>query len=145
MTRHYRQPFDWLPPTGHTPRVTARGAWPAGFLDGVRRFNAGAYFEAHEAFEELLDAVEADERWDLVLGLVQIAVGYHKLVAGHPGGTRMLGLGLEKLAPFPDVTEGLDVGGLRARARADQAAADAGADMAARLRADPPRLRLATP
>jgi predicted metal-dependent hydrolase len=122
--------------------MTARGEWPAGFLDAVRLFNGGEYFEAHEAFEALLDAVEADERWDLVLGLVQVAVGYHKLVAGHPGGTRMLGLGLEKLAPFPAVTAGLDVEALRARVRADREAAEGGADLGARLRGDPPRLRL---
>jgi predicted metal-dependent hydrolase len=122
--------------------MAAPGAWPSAFLDAVRLFNGGAYFEAHEAFEGLLDAVEADERWDLILALVQTAVGYHKLVAGHPGGARMLGLGLEKLAPFPAVTAGLDVDALRARVRADRDAAEGGADMGARLRDDPPRLRL---
>ena len=37
--------------------------WPTGFADGVRLFDAGAFFEAHEAFEELLDVVEEDGRW----------------------------------------------------------------------------------
>lgn len=37
--------------------------WPTGFAEGVRLFDAGAFFEAHEAFEELLDVVEEDRRW----------------------------------------------------------------------------------
>ena len=85
--------------------------FPDGFYDGVRRFAAGDYYEAHEAFEDCLDAVESDERWDLLVALIQVAVGYHKLASGHPGADRMLGLGWEKLAPFPDVAWGVDVGG----------------------------------
>ena len=108
--------------------------FPAAFDDGVRHFNAGAFFEAHESFEECLDAVESDERWELLLGLIQIAVGYHKLAAGHPGAERMLGLGVEKLSAFPDSAFGLAIGRLRRRAAADRTR-----DRAAVL-AIPPRL-----
>ena len=94
--------------------------FPDGFYDGVRRFAAGEYFEAHEAFEDCLDAVEDDERWDLLVALIQVAVGYHKLVSGHPGGERMLGLGNEKLAPFPAVAWGVAVERLRRRVAVDQ-------------------------
>ena len=98
----------------------SKPAFPAGFYDGVRRFAAGEYFEAHEAFEECLDAVESDDRWDLLVALVQVAVGYHKLQSGHPGAERMLGLGLEKLEAFPDVAWGIDVAALRRRIAADR-------------------------
>ena len=94
-------------------------AFPAGFYEGVRRFAAREYFEAHEAFEECLDSVEEDERWDLLVALVQVAVGYHKLASGHPGADRMLGLGHEKLGAFPDVAWGIDVESLRRRVRHD--------------------------
>jgi predicted metal-dependent hydrolase len=97
---------------------------PAPFADGVALFNAGRFFEAHEAFEELLDDVEDDERWDLLVALIQVAVGYHKWTSGHPGAARMLGLGLEKLAAFPDVAWGIDVGALRARVAEDRAAGE---------------------
>ena len=97
---------------------------PAAFVDGVALFNAGRFFEAHEAFEELLDDVEEDARWDLLVALIQVAVGYHKWTSGHPGAARMLGLGLEKLAAFPDVAWGIDVGTLRARVAGDRAAAE---------------------
>lgn len=122
--------------------ATAGAAFPAGFVAGVASFNEGAFFEAHEAFEDLLDAVEDDARWDLLLGLVQVAVGYHKASAGHPGAERMLGLGAEKLAPLPAVAFGVDVAALRARVRDDLAAAARGEALAARMGADPPRLRL---
>jgi predicted metal-dependent hydrolase len=97
---------------------------PARFADGVELFNAGRFFEAHEAFEELLDDVEEDERWDLLVALIQVAVGYHKWTSGHPGAARMLGLGLEKLAAFPDVAWGIDVGALGARVAEDRMAAE---------------------
>jgi uncharacterized protein len=97
---------------------------PARFADGVALFNAGRFFEAHEAFEELLDDVEEDERWDLLVALIQVAVGYHKWTSGHPGAARMLGLGLEKLAAFPDVAWGIDVGALGARVAEDRTAAE---------------------
>jgi predicted metal-dependent hydrolase len=112
--------------------------FPEGFAEGVRRFNAGEFFEAHEAFEELLDTVEEDGRWDLLVALVQVAVGYHKCVSGHPGSERMLGLGAEKLAAFPDVAWGVDVAALRTRVAADVATLSAGRDLAARLASTPP-------
>jgi hypothetical protein len=117
--------------------------FPAGFDEGLRRFNRGDYFEAHEAFEELLDDVESDERWELLVALVQVAVGYHKAASGHPGAERMLGLGAEKLAPFAPVVRGVEVGALRERVAEDLAAARAGASLAERLRESPPRIRLA--
>ena len=108
--------------------------FPDGFYDGVRRFAAGEYYEAHEAFEDCLDAVESDERWDLLVALIQVAVGYHKLASGQPGPDRMLGLGLEKLASFPDVAWGVDVGALRRRVAVDRDRVDATALSAVRPR-----------
>lgn len=95
---------------------------PASALEGVRRFNAGEFFAAHEAFEDCLDEVEEDDRWTLLLGLIQVAVGYHKHAAGHPGAERMLGLGAAKLAPLPAVAWGLRIEALRRRVAADRAA-----------------------
>jgi predicted metal-dependent hydrolase len=111
---------------------------PAAFADGVALFNAGQFFEAHEAFEDLLDEVEEDERWDLLIALIQVAVGYHKWTSGHPGAARMLGLALEKLAAFPDVAWGIDVGTLRASVARDRTAAE---DVATRA-ATPPRIQV---
>jgi predicted metal-dependent hydrolase len=124
--------------------VAVTDAMPAGFVDGVRCFNRGDFFEAHEAFEELLDTVdgEGDVRWDLLVALVQVSVGYHKSASGHAGAARMLRLGLEKLSAFPDVTAGVAVAALRTRIREDLAIFDAGTDPATRVAGSPPRIEL---
>jgi len=110
--------------------------FPPGIAGAVRHFNAGRFFEAHEAFEELLDQVEEDVRWELAVALVQVAVAYHKASAGHPGVERMLGLAAAKLAAFPDVVAGIDVDALRRRVREDiDIFARAG-----RLEGTPPRI-----
>jgi predicted metal-dependent hydrolase len=119
------------------PTVAAR------LYSAVARFNEGAFFEAHEAFEELLDAVEGDERWDLFVALIQVAVGYHKWAAGLPGSARMLRLGAEKLAAFADVVAGIQVGALRRRVLEDAALAAAEPDGWQRLAAFPPRIEMA--
>lgn len=125
--------------------ATAGAAFPAGFVAGVAHFNAGAFFEAHEAFEALLDDVESDGRWELLVALIQVAVGYHKASAGHPGASRMLRLGDAKLAAADPRAFGVDVAALRARVAGDLAAADRGEPLAPRLARDPPRLGLLAP
>jgi predicted metal-dependent hydrolase len=117
---------------------------PAGFVDGVRCFNRGDFFEAHEAFEALLDEVEGDGRWELLIALVQVAVAYHKAASGHPGDARMLGLAAEKLAAFPAVAWGVAVEALRQRLAADLATVAAGEPLREAL-ATPPRIELRGP
>jgi len=114
--------------------------FPPRFADGVRCFNAGEFFEAHEVFEDLLDEVEGDERWELLVALIQIAVGYHKCVAGHPGAARMLRLGGAKLARFPAVVCGVAVERLRHRAAEDAALLEAGTGLGARFTEALPRI-----
>ena len=108
--------------------VSACGApAPRELLQAIHEFNAGEFFEAHEGFEELLDEVEGDDRWNLLVALIQVAVGYHKLTSDHPGAARMLRLGAEKLAAFPAVAWGVAVERLRSRIAEDLAAVEGGA------------------
>lgn len=117
------------------------GRMPPAFDDGVALFNGGHFFEAHEAFEDLLDEVEEDGRWDLLIALIQVAVGYHKLASAHAGSARMLELGLAKLGAFEGHAWGVDVAALRRRVADDVAASSAGGGAAAsRLGTDPPRI-----
>ena len=107
----------------------------------AREFNAGRYFEAHEALEEGLDEVP-DGLWNLFLGLIQVAVGYHKASQGlSSGAARMLAIGLEKLEPFSDDAAGVRLDELRRRARADRGALERGTFESAALLRDPPRLQ----
>ncbi len=110
-------------------------------IDAARAFNSGRYFETHEILEDGLDAVPND-LWDLLIGLIQIAVGYHK-VTQHlwAGAARMLQIGLEKLAPYPADAAGLNLEPLRQRLRAD--IEDLGGDRfdAETFAQQPPRLQ----
>src|SRR5436309_6483187 len=119
----------------------AAARFPTGFGAAVRRFNAGEFFEAHERFEELLDEVEGDDRWNLLVALIQVAVGYHKLTSAHPGAARMLRLGAEKLAAFPAVAWGVAVERLRSRVLHDVIMLEAG-DVPERSPEAAPRIEL---
>ena len=89
-------------------------------LRSIKDFNSGRYFEAHEALEDALDAVEDDDTtWQLFLGLIRVAVGYHKWTSGYPGAQTMLAMGLETLAPLPDECGGVRLETLRQRVRQD--------------------------
>jgi predicted metal-dependent hydrolase len=109
-------------------------------LAAAREFNSGRYFEAHERLEEALDDV-GDDLWELFVGLIQVAVGYHKVAGALPGGPKMLGLGLAKLAAYPADAARLDLERFRERVRGDLALLERGALDPASLRGDPPRLR----
>lgn len=113
----------------------------AALVAAAREFNAGRYFEAHEALEASLDDVP-DELWELFLGLIQVAVGYHKVTQGlRSGAQRMLAIGLEKLAPFGDAEADLRVDVLRRRASDDLRALETGTFDLDRFATDPPRLQ----
>jgi hypothetical protein len=110
-------------------------------LAGAREFNSGRYFEAHEALEEGLEEIdEAD--WDLGVGLIQIAVGYHKATQKLWSGALLLWQrGLEKLAPLPADAGGLRLEDLRARVRRDVEHVESGDFAAVDLQRDPPRMQ----
>ncbi len=113
----------------------------AALIAAAREFNRGRYFEAHEVLETALDDLP-DEQWELFIGLIQIAVGYHKVTQQlWDGAARMLGIGLEKLDELgPDFGD-VRLADLRERARRDRAALGARSfDPGAFVR-HPPRLR----
>ena len=106
----------------------------------IKDFNSGRYFEAHEHLEEALDEVEEiPAAWELSIGLIQIAVGYHKCASGYPGGEKMLGLGLAKVSSLPNVCNGVRLEELRQRLREDLADMQG---VKGRLQKDPPRITL---
>jgi hypothetical protein len=121
--------------------VPDRAALRAAVLAAAREFNRGRYFEAHEVLEEALEDVP-DDRWDLFLGLIQIAVGYHKLSQGmHGGAARMLQMGMEKL-PAPETPGAyVDLALLRRRVRSDLDLLRTRRFDADAFARDPPRLR----
>ena len=110
-------------------------------IDAAREFNAGRYFEAHEVLEEALDEVP-EHMWELFIGLIQIAVGYHKVTQQlWSGARRMLQRGLEKVEPFPPEAAGINLEALRQRVRTDIERLHGGRFDAAAWRRHPPRLQ----
>jgi predicted metal-dependent hydrolase len=84
---------------------------------GVELFNAGAFYDCHEAFEEVWRSTTPEPR-DLWQGLIQVAVGLHHAVdRGRPGpGRRVLARGRRRLAGLPSPCRGLDLAALLAAA-----------------------------
>ena len=91
---------------------------------GAALFDAGRFWDAHEAWEEAW--LEEDGEVRLFLqGLIQVAAGYHKAtVQLQPGGcVKLLGSGLAKLQPLPPDFCGLQLG--RFIAQVEQTLAEA--------------------
>jgi predicted metal-dependent hydrolase len=66
------------------------------------------YFECHEVMEELW---LEEGRNPLYQGLLQIAVGLYHHLNGNPSGSiKLFSAGLDKLAPYPAHTLGIDLG-----------------------------------
>lgn len=115
-------------------------SYPPALLRAIKDFNSGHYFEAHEHLEEALDDVEDQaDLWDLFVGLIPIAVGYHKYASGYVGGEKVLRLGLEKVASLPAVCAGMRLEELRQRVREDLANSS---KVLERLQREPPRIML---
>jgi uncharacterized protein len=90
------------------------------FRRGALLFDAGAFFEAHEAWEDRW-RIETDELSRLCLqGLIQVAAAFHKLAAiGAPdSAARLLARGLAKLDACPASTLDLNMGAFREGLRA---------------------------
>jgi predicted metal-dependent hydrolase len=70
--------------------------------EGIIFFNAGRYFEAHEAWEDIWRPTRGPLRL-FYQGLVQAAVGLHHLSRGnHNGAAAQLTKSLSKLDQYPD-------------------------------------------
>ena len=70
--------------------------------DGINFFNAGRYFDAHEAWEDLWRESGGPLRL-FYQGLVQAAVGMHHLSQGNLNGAQaQLRKALEKLQQYPE-------------------------------------------
>jgi predicted metal-dependent hydrolase len=82
---------------------------------GIELFDRGAWFDCHEAFEEVWRSTTPEPR-DLWQGLIQVAVGlHHALDRGRPEvGRRVLAKGRRRLARLPSPCEGIEVAALLA-------------------------------
>jgi predicted metal-dependent hydrolase len=76
---------------------------------GIDLYNAGHYWHAHEAWEEVW--LEAPREMRLFYqGLIQVAAAFvHVTRSEYPGGVKLLQAGIEKLDRYPGDYLGVDV------------------------------------
>jgi predicted metal-dependent hydrolase len=93
--------------------------WTQGPLaQGLRHYNAGEFFAAHEAWESVWLTTPQPEK-TFLQGLIQVTVAFHHLQRSNPlGATRLLTAALRKLEPYPPNFATLNVPLLRDDIRA---------------------------
>jgi predicted metal-dependent hydrolase len=85
-------------------------------LEGLRQFNKGDYYEAHETLEAAWMA-ETDPVRDLYRVILQVAVAYYQILRGNFAGAEKLFLRtLQWFARLPNRCQGIDVEALRLNA-----------------------------
>ena len=108
------------------------------FGRGVKLFNAGKFFEAHEVWEELWLA-ETEPEKTFLQGLIQLAAAFHHAGRGNSRGAQsLLAAGIVKLNRFPDDHRGLALAELRDAAKRWAKMPGAGSEPRA---TKPPRIR----
>ena len=88
--------------------------WTQGALaEGLRNYNAGDFFTAHEDWESVwLHAPQPDKTF--LQALIQVTVALHHLQRNNPlGATRLLTAALHKLETYPSAFAGIAVTLLR--------------------------------
>ena len=85
--------------------------------EGLRLFNAGEYFEAHEALENAWNAEEGDAK-NLYRGILQVAVTYLHITRGnYNGAVKVYERSKKWLGGLPIICKGVHVGQLRKDAK----------------------------
>jgi hypothetical protein len=88
---------------------------------GIELYNAGHFWHAHEAWEEVWLEAEQEMR-HFYQGLIQVAACFVHVTRGeYPGSVKLLAAGIEKLETYPADCLGVDVASLLAGARRAQA------------------------
>lgn len=88
-------------------------------MDGARLFNAGEYWEAHEAWEPPWMRAEGVEK-SLYAGVILLAAALHKAhgMGNARGGRRNYAKALTHLALLPDTFAGVEIRQLEAEVHA---------------------------
>ena len=72
-------------------------------------FNNHRWYEAHDAFEEIWNSVDGDER-QVIQGILQVSVSQFHLSKGNlNGATILLGEGLGRIKPRTKINLGIDL------------------------------------
>ena len=79
------------------------------FLIALNLFNSHKWYEAHDAFEEIWNSVDGDER-QVIQGILQVSVSQFHLSKGNiNGATILLGEGLGRIKYRTKINLGIDL------------------------------------
>ena len=78
-------------------------------LSALKLFNNHEWYEAHDAFEEIWNYVDGDER-QIIQGILQVSVSQFHLSKGNlNGATILLGEGLGRIKTRTNINLGIDL------------------------------------
>ena len=79
------------------------------FFDALNLFNNQKWYEAHDAFEDIWNTVDGDER-QIIQGILQVSVSQFHLSKGNlNGATILLGEGLGRIKNRTNIDLGVDL------------------------------------
>jgi len=79
------------------------------FLDALNLFNNQEWYEAHDAFEDIWNTLDGDER-QIIQGILQVSVSQFHLSKGNTNGaTILLGEGLGRIKNRTNIDLGIDL------------------------------------
>ena len=79
------------------------------FLNALNLFNSQKWYEAHDAFEEIWNILDGDER-QIIQGILQVSVSQFHLSKGNlNGATILLGEGLGRIKNRTNINLGIDL------------------------------------
>ena len=79
------------------------------FFDALNLFNNQKWYEAHDAFEDIWNTVDGDER-QIIQGILQVSVSQFHLDKGNiNGATILLGEGLGRIKNRINIDLGIDL------------------------------------
>ena len=79
------------------------------FFNALNLFNDQKWYEAHDAFEDIWNTLDGDER-QIIQGILQVAVSQFHLSRGNlNGATILLGEGIGRIKPRTNINLGIDL------------------------------------
>ena len=79
------------------------------FFDALNLFNNQKWYEAHDAFEDIWNTVDGDER-QIIQGILQVSVSQFHLSKGNlNGATILMGEGLGRIKKRTNIDLGIDL------------------------------------
>ena len=79
------------------------------FFDALNLFNNQKWYEAHDAFEDIWNTLDGDER-QIIQGILQVSVSQFHLSKGNlNGATILLGEGLGRIKNRTNINLGIDL------------------------------------